>query len=232
MIDVLPWKILLVDDEPDILEFLKYNLVKEGYKIFTAPDGLKGIEIARSVQPDLIVLDIMMPELDGVQTCKMLRAIPEFAQTLIVFLTAREEDYLQVGAFENGADDYITKPIRPKVFLSRIQAQLRRLARTNSPTESKSEVLTFDNLEINRERRMILLAGKEISLPRKEFDILWFLASKPGKVYTREEIFESVWGEDVIVGTRTIDVHIRKLRENIGENYIKTFKGVGYKFEF
>lgn len=223
-------KILIVDDEPDILEFLRYNLVKEGYEVITAGDGEEGVRIAEQTHPDLIILDIMMPRMDGVEVCRHLRNKPEFSNTLIAFLTAREEDYSQIAALEVGGDDYITKPIRPRVFLSRIKALLRRSDR-RGPTE-EGEILKIGDLIIDKERVSVQKGDEEIELAKKEFELLSLLVSKPGKVYSREEIFNKVWGTDVIVGNRTIDVHIRKLREKIGEEYIKTIKGIGYKFEF
>jgi two-component system, OmpR family, alkaline phosphatase synthesis response regulator PhoP len=226
------FKILLVDDEPDILEFLTYNLQKEGYLISTAPDGLAGLELAKTLQPDLVLLDIMMPVMDGIETCRELRKIPIFADLIIVFLTAREEDYLQIDALNMGGDDYITKPIKPRVLVSRIQALFRRLQRQQEQEDIEESNLVFPQLSINKETRVVNIAGEDVVFARKEFEILWYLASKPGKVFTRDEIYEAVWGNDVIVGNRTIDVHIRKLRERLGDQYIKTFKGIGYKFEF
>lgn len=228
-----PSKILLVDDEPDILEFLSYNLQKEGYSVVTASDGEEGIQLAEKEKPDLIILDIMMPRMDGVEVCRQLRSKPEFATTAIAFLTAREEDYSQIAALEVGGDDYITKPIRLRVFLSRVKMLLRRNSRseTVSPEETEN-LLRFGNLVIDAERFAIQLDGKLIDLPKKEFELLQLLSSRPGKVFSRTEIFHKVWGTDVIVGNRTIDVHVRKLREKIGDNFIRTIKGIGYKFEF
>ena len=223
-------KILIVDDEPDILEFLKYNLDKEGYQVRTANDGTEGIEIAEEFLPDLIILDIMMPKMDGVEVCRNLRGNAAFDKTLIAFLTAREEDYSQIAALDVGGDDYITKPIKPRVFLSRIKALLRRSERQQR--EDDSDVIRVADLLIDRERVLVRKGEQTIELAKKEFELLYLLVSKPGKVFTREEIFNKVWGTDVIVGNRTIDVHIRKLREKIGEKYIKTIKGIGYKFEF
>jgi two-component system, OmpR family, alkaline phosphatase synthesis response regulator PhoP len=225
------WKILLVDDEPDILEFLSYNLKKEGYEISTAGDGQQALAVARREKPHLIILDIMMPEMDGIETCRQLRAEPIFQETLIAFLTARDEDFTQVAALDVGGDDYISKPIRPRVFISRVQALLRRLERGGN-AKADQDVIELLDLKIDRQKVLVFRDKKAIELPKKEFEILWLLASKPGKVFTREEIFAKIWGSDVIVGNRTIDVHIRKLRENIGETYIKTLKGIGYKFEF
>lgn len=225
------YKILLVDDEPDILDFLRYNLQKEGYQVFTANDGVEGLKTAEAARPDLVILDIMMPRMDGVELCRELRNRPEFANLLIIFLTARDEDYSQIAALDIGGDDYITKPIRPRVLLSRIKAMLRRLDRGDTPAEADTIIRVAD-LAIDRERVSVKRGDEEIELAKKEFELLSLLASKPGKVFTREEIFNKVWGTDVIVGNRTIDVHIRKLREKVGEDYIKTIKGIGYKFEF
>jgi len=223
-------KILIVDDEPDILEFLEYNLKKEGYQVVTAPNGEEGIKKAELDTPDLIVLDIMMPKMDGVEVCRNLRSKPEFDKTIIAFLTAREEDYSQIAALDVGGDDYITKPIRPRVFVSRIKALLRRSERNEVINEEN--VVHVGDLIIDKERVSVRRGKEVIELAKKEFELLYLLVSKPGKVFSREEIFNKVWGTDVIVGNRTIDVHIRKLREKIGDNYIKTIKGIGYKFEF
>ena len=223
-------KILVVDDEPDILEFLRYNLVKEGYHVLTASNGEEGIKIAVAEVPNLIILDIMMPKMDGVEVCRQLRNKPEFDRTVITFLTAREEDYSQIAALDVGGDDYITKPIRPRVFLSRVKALLRRSERAEVIEEP--DVINVAGLIIDKERVTVTKDEEVIELAKKEFELLHLLVSKPGKVFSREEIFNKVWGTDVIVGNRTIDVHIRKLREKIGENYIKTIKGIGYKFEF
>lgn len=223
-------KILVVDDEPDILEFLQYNLEKEGFTVVTASDGEAGIQKAEQENPDLIILDIMMPKMDGVEVCRVLRSRPKFAQTVIAFLTAREEDFSQIAALETGGDDYITKPIRPRVFLSRIKALLRRSGR--SEKEEVENTITMGDLVIDRDRIVVTRGDETIELAKKEFELLNLLVSKPGKVFSREEIFNKVWGTDVIVGNRTIDVHIRKLREKIGDHYIKTIKGIGYKFEF
>jgi len=223
-------KILVVDDEPDILEFLRYNLEKEGYEVETASNGEDGIALAEKMKPDLIILDIMMPKLDGVEVCRQLRSKPPFRNTVITFLTAREEDYSQIAALDVGGDDYITKPIRPRVFLSRVKALLRRSDR-NEEKEGE-DIINIGGLIIDRERVSVNKDGEVIALAKKEFELLQLLVSKPGKVFSREEIFNKVWGTDVIVGNRTIDVHIRKLREKIGDHYIKTIKGIGYKFEF
>lgn len=224
-------KILLVDDEIDILEFISYNLEKEGYKVYTAQNGKDAIRIAEKKCPDLIILDVMMPEMDGIVTCEELRKIPKLKSTVIAFLTARSEDYSQIAGFEAGADDYITKPIRPKVLLSRVKALMKRSLLVEETIEiTDSNLITIGGIIIDRERYLISVDQIEMILPRKEFELLSLLASKPGKVFTREEIYTSVWGEQVIVGDRTIDVHIRKLREKIGEKHIKTLKGIGYKF--
>ena len=227
MIQNRRFRILLVDDEPDILEFMHYNLKKEGYQVYTAKNGKEAVKAARQLNPDLIVLDIMMPEMDGIETCRQLREMEDFKKTLIVFLTARNEDYTQIAGFDVGADDYITKPIKPRVFLSRIKALLRRLL-----PEPEYETLTVGNIEIDRERYVVRKNGNDINLPRKEFELIALLASKPGKVFTRNEIMDTIWGSDIIVGDRTIDVHIRKLREKVGEEFIRTIKGIGYKFDF
>lgn len=223
-------KILIVDDEPDILEFLKYNLLKEDYEVLTAQDGEAGIKLAKEHQPHLIILDIMMPKMDGVEVCRNLRSNPAFDKTIIAFLTAREEDYSQIAALDVGGDDYITKPIRPRVFISRIKALLRRSERIEILDEK--HVIKVSNLVIDRDKVTVQKGKNIIELAKKEFELLYLLVSKPGKVFSREEIFNKVWGTDVIVGNRTIDVHIRKLREKIGDEYIKTIKGIGYKFEF
>lgn len=219
-------KILVIDDEQDILEFLSYNLKREGAKVFTATNGVKAIEIAKSKKPELILLDVMMPEMDGMETCIQLRENMETKDVIIAFLTARSEDYSQIAGFDAGADDYITKPIKPRVLISRIKALLRRknVVASDKPVELKT-------LSIDRERYLVIKDEKELSLPKKEFELLALLISVPGKVFTREHILSSVWGDDVVVGDRTIDVHIRKLREKIGSPNIKTIKGVGYKFE-
>ena len=219
--------ILIVDDEEDILEFLQYNLQKEQFDVHVASSGRKAIEIAQKVSPELIILDVMMPELDGIETCKELRDLPNMKNTLIAFLTARNEDYSQIAGFDAGADDYINKPIKPRVLVSRIKALLRR----NNPINQNQVFETPSGLRIDRNKYLIELDGNEITLPKKEFELLALLASKAGHVFTRDFILSSVWGEEVVVGDRTIDVHIRKLREKIGDAAIKTVKGVGYKFE-
>jgi two-component system alkaline phosphatase synthesis response regulator PhoP len=220
--------ILLVDDEPDILEIISYNLKAEGYKVKTASSGREGVEKAKKVRPDLILLDVMMPEMDGIEACEQIRKTPGLEHTIIAFLTARGEDYSQVAGFEVGADDYIAKPVKPKVLTSRLKALLRR--RPLEPATSE-ERTTLGDMVIDIERYHIEIKGKVVDLPRKEFELLSLLASKPGKVFTRDEIMDRIWGTQVIVGGRTIDVHIRKLREKIGDERIKTIKGVGYKFE-
>ncbi len=220
------YTVLLVDDENDILDFLSYTLEKEGYKVFTADNGKEGIKLAKNISPDLIILDVMMPEMDGIEACEKLRLIPELSETVITFLTARGEDYSQVAGFEAGADDYITKPIKPKVLTSKVKSLLRRL----KTQDDSQQILKLGNITINREEYKIFVDTQEMVLPRKEFELLSLLASKPGKVFKREDILDRVWGNDVIVGGRTIDVHIRKLREKIGEQKFKTIKGVGYKF--
>ena len=220
-------KILLVDDEVDILEIIGYNLTQEGYQIFTADNGKKAIEKAKKHHPHLIIMDVMMPEMDGMEACENIRKIPELSHTIIAFLTARNEDYSQVAGFDAGADDYIAKPIKPKVLVSKVKALLRRLKEEDATSDS----LNVGGIEINREEYKIIKDGEEIILPRKEFELFYLLASKPGKVFKREEILDKVWGNEVVVGGRTIDVHIRKLREKIGEDLFKTIKGVGYKFE-
>lgn len=226
------YKILLVDDEVDILEFISYNLEKEGYKVYTAQNGVEAIKLAEKKIPDLIILDVMMPEMDGIAACEEIRRIPSLQNVVIAFLTARGEDYSQIAGFEAGADDYITKPIRPKVLVSRVKALLKRTGggiMTEQAVEN-STTITIGNLVIDKERYLINSEGVEMVLPRKEFELLSLLVSKPGKVFTREEIYYSVWGDNVVVGDRTIDVHIRKLREKIGNDHIKTLKGIGYKF--
>ncbi len=219
-------RILLVDDEPDILEIVGYNLSSEGYKVFTASNGLKAIDAAKKHLPHLIILDVMMPEMDGIEACEKIRKVPELSETLIAFLTARGEDYSQVAGFDAGADDYITKPIKPKVLVSKVKALLRRFKETKEDASN----INLGNLIINREEYKITIDNNEKVLPRKEFELLALLASKPGKVFKREDILDRVWGSEVIVGGRTIDVHIRKLREKIGDDKFKTIKGVGYKF--
>lgn len=220
-------RILLVDDEPDILEILNYNLSAEGYTVFTASNGAEGVSKAKKKQPHLIILDVMMPEMDGIEACEIIRNTKGLENTIITFLTARGEDYSQVAGFEAGADDYITKPIKPKVLVSKIKGLLRRLKEDDSSTD---DIVQVGNIIINREEYKIVNNGVELILPRKEFELLSLLTSKPNKVFKREVILDRVWGNEVVVGGRTIDVHIRKLREKIGEHHFKTIKGVGYKF--
>lgn len=218
-------KILLVDDEPDILEIVGYNLSSEGYQVITAENGFEAVKKAKKELPHLIILDVMMPEMDGIEACELIRKNPDLKNTIVTFLTARGEDYSQVAGFDAGADDYITKPIKPKVLVSKVKALLRRFKE-----EDVVNTVKIGTLEINREEYKIISKGKEIILPRKEFELLSLLASKPGKVFKRDEILDNVWGNEVVVGGRTIDVHIRKLREKLGDKSFKTVKGVGYKF--
>lgn len=225
------YKILLVDDEPDILEFLSFNLKKEGFKIFTSNNGREAVKIASENKPHLIILDVMMPDMDGIETCREIRNIESLKNVLITFLTARGEDYSQIAGFEAGADDYITKPIKPRVLVSRVKALLRRYQETDTAAFESPKIVLGD-IVIDRESYIVNLKEQEFHLPKKEFELLALLASKPGKVYSREKILKKVWGDDVVVGDRTIDVHIRKLREKLGDKYIRTVKGVGYKFEF
>jgi two-component system alkaline phosphatase synthesis response regulator PhoP len=219
--------ILCVDDEPDILEILKYNLSSEGYNVLTANDGLSAISKAKEIIPNLIIIDIMMPNMDGIMACEKLRADQKFNDTIIMFLTARGEDYSHVAAYEAGADDYVTKPVKPKVLVSKVKGLLRRLKKV---IENNINDIEFENIKIDREKYKVYISDKTLNLPRKEFELLYLLASKPDKVFKRDKIMEMVWGGEVIVGDRTIDVHIRKLREKIGDKYFKTVKGVGYKF--
>ena len=220
-------KILCVDDEPDILEILKYNLSNEGYNVSTAKDGVSAIKKANDSKPNLIIMDVMMPNMDGIEACEKLRNDLKFNDTIIMFLTARGEDYSHVAAYEAGADDYVTKPVKPKVLLSKVKGILRR---SNKKIEPENNIIEFENIKIDREAYKVYVSGQSLSLPRKEFELLYLLASKPDKVFKREKIMEKVWGGEVVVGDRTIDVHIRKLREKIGDKYFKTVKGVGYKF--
>ena len=217
------YTILLVDDEQDILEFLSYSLKKEGYKIVTANNGKEGVELSKSLRPDLILLDVMMPQIDGIEACQMIRKDLHLEQPIIAFLTSRSEDYSQIAGLEAGADDYITKPIRPRLLTSKVESLLRR---------KKESKVALDNkeLKIDREKYLIAYKGNEMLLPKKEFELLELLASKPGKVFNRDQILSLVWGDGAIVGERTIDVHVRKLREKLGNNYIRTIKGVGYTF--
>jgi two-component system alkaline phosphatase synthesis response regulator PhoP len=220
--------ILIIDDEIDILEILKYNLLKEGFEVQCASNGLEGIEMAKVFSPDLIILDVMMPQMDGVEVCERIRKMPGFENTLICFLTARAEDYSQIAGLDAGADDYISKPVKPRVLISRINAMLRRKV----PAMKEQSVEDEHELVINREKYMVYRKGEALHLPKKEFELLALLASRPGVVFERDQILEKVWGSDIVVGDRTIDVHVRKLREKIGDNHIKTVKGIGYKFEF
>ena len=221
-------KILVVDDEEDILEFLSYNLRAEGYDVIVADNGLLAIELAKKYEPSLIILDVQMPNMDGITTCEKIREIPSLSETVVTFLTARSEDYSQIAGFEAGADDYITKPIRPKVLISRVKALLKR----RGITQDKSSVIELGDIVIDKEKHLTTYKGVEVIFAKKEFKLLNLLISKPGKVFTREEILEKVWGTDIVVGDRTIDVHIRKLREKLADHYVKTVKGVGYKFEY
>ena len=216
--------ILIVDDEPDILEFLSYNVRKEGYKVFTATNGIEALRLVQQINPSLILLDVMMPKMDGIETCQVIRKDLNMVQPVIAFLTARTEDYAQIAGFEAGADDYINKPIRPRLLISKIDSLLRRL-------KNKEGAEGASNIVIDRDRYVVELEGKELQLPKKEFELLELLASRPGKVFNRDQILAVVWGNDTIVGERTIDVHIRKLREKLGDDYIRTIKGVGYTFE-
>lgn len=219
-------KVLVVDDEEPILELLKYNLEKEGYEVKTAPDGNSAVETARRFHPDLVLLDIMMPKMDGVEACRLLRAMPEMQNTFIVFLTARSEEYSEVAAFDVGADDYITKPIKPRALISRISALFRR----DSKKKSTQTQIKIGNLIIDRTSYTVKVDSREVSLPKKEFELLYFLAQHPNKVFSRDDLLQNIWGSDVYVLARTVDVHIRKVREKIGDDYISTVKGVGYKF--
>ena len=221
-------KILIVDDEPDILELIEYNLKKEGYQVYTATNGQEGVAQAKKYQPELIILDVMMPKMDGIEACRIMRAMPEFKNTFMVFLTARSEEYSEIAGFNVGADDYIAKPIKPRALISRINAILRRNVQNEEEVENK---LVISDLVIDRDAYLVYCKGEKIVLAKKEFEILYLLASKPGKVYTRDLILKSIWEDSVVVTNRTIDVHIRKLREKLGESYITTVKGVGYKFE-
>jgi two-component system alkaline phosphatase synthesis response regulator PhoP len=219
-------KVLVVDDEEPILELLKYNLEKQGYEVKVATDGFSGVELAKRFHPDLVLLDIMMPKMDGVETCRQLRAIPELQNTFIVFLTARSEEYSEVAGFDVGADDYITKPIKPRALMSRISALFRR----DSKKKTTTAQITVGSLTVDRTSYTIKVKGREISLPKKEFELLFFLAQNPNKVFSRDDLLQNIWGSDVYVLARTVDVHIRKVREKIGDDYITTVKGVGYKF--
>jgi two-component system, OmpR family, alkaline phosphatase synthesis response regulator PhoP len=224
-----PQKILLVDDEPDILEFIGYNLRKEGYEVFTSSNGKDGLAKAKDVRPNLIILDVMMPEMDGIETCREIRQVPGLKNTIVVFLTARGEDYSQIAGFEAGADDYVTKPVKPRVLVSRVKALLRRYQ--EEPESNEGKILSVNEFAIDREKYVVVKEGMEFHLPRKEFELLSLLVSKPDRVFTREEILSAIWGDDVIVGDRTIDVHVRKIREKLKTENIRTVKGVGYKYE-
>ena len=220
-------RILVVDDQADIRELLKYNLSKEGFEVKVASDGIKGVEIAKEFIPQLILMDIMMPNQDGVETCRQIRGIPELAGVFVIFLTARSEEYSEVAAFDSGADDYITKPIKPRALISRINAFFRR-----SKTERQnSNVIETGDLIIDASRYTVSVDGKNLNLPKKEFELLYYLAEHPGRVFNREALIRNIWGTDVYVLNRTVDVHVRKVREKIGEGYIQTIKGVGYKFD-
>jgi two-component system alkaline phosphatase synthesis response regulator PhoP len=221
------FKILCVDDEPDILEILKYNLSNEGYNVSTAKDGELAIKKANESIPNLVIMDVMMPNMDGIEACEILRKDQKFNDTIIMFLTARGEDFSHVAAYEAGADDYVTKPVKPKVLLSKVKSLLRR---SKKVLDSEINQIEFENIKIDRETYRVYVSGESINLPRKEFELLYLLASKPDKVFKREKIMEKVWGGEVVVGDRTIDVHIRKLREKIGDKFFNTVKGVGYKF--
>jgi two-component system alkaline phosphatase synthesis response regulator PhoP len=221
-------KILIVDDEPDILELIEYNLKKEGYQVYSARNGQEAVAEAKRTQPDLIVLDIMMPKMDGIEACRIMRTMPEFKNTFMVFLTARSEEYSEIAGFNVGADDYIAKPIKPRALVSRINAILRR---NSAPEEVADNKLEIGDLVIDREAYLVYKKGVKVVLAKKEFELLYLLASKPGKVYTREVILKSIWEDSVVVTNRTIDVHVRKLREKLGDDCVATVKGVGYKFE-
>ncbi len=220
-------KILVVDDEGDILELLKYNLTKEGYEVKTASDGKSGVDIAKTFNPDLILLDIMMPKQDGVETCRQLRDMPDLQHTFIIFLTARSEEYSEVAAFDVGADDYITKPIKPRALMSRINALFRR----DFKKQQENSNIKIGELAIDRSSYTVMVGEEQVTLPKKEFELLYFLAQNPNKVFSRDDLLQNIWGTDVYVLARTVDVHIRKVREKIGDGYISTVKGVGYKFE-
>ncbi|MBQ3677766.1 MAG: response regulator transcription factor [Bacteroidales bacterium] len=221
-----PKTILIVDDEPDIIEILRYNLEKEGYRTLSAMNGLDAVSTAKQQKPDLILLDVMLPDMDGIQTCETIRKIPELGKTIIAFLTARSEDYSEIAGFQAGADDYIAKPIRPRVLLSRIQSLLKR----SHQQEVSSQLVQYKDITIDKERFVVQVGNKSLTLPNKEFKILELLISKPERVYSREEIYSYVWGSEIVVGDRTIDVHIRRLREKLGEKYIFTVKKIGYVF--
>ncbi|RAK66871.1 response regulator transcription factor [Hymenobacter edaphi] len=222
-----PYKILVVDDDPDIVELLEYNLRKEGYEVATAPDGRKALEVAPQFGPDIILLDVMMPHLDGIAACRELRAMPRFKDTYILFLTARSEEFSEVAAFDAGADDYLSKPIKPRALMSRLAAVVRR---DLEPAGPQSDVIDINGLRIDRTGFAVYQDGRKITLPKKEFELLAFLAASPHKVFGRDELLQNIWGNDVFVLARTVDVHVRKVREKVGEHHIQTIKGVGYKF--
>jgi two-component system, OmpR family, alkaline phosphatase synthesis response regulator PhoP len=224
------YRILLVDDEPDILEFLGYNLRKEGYDVMTSQNGRDGLSKARTFKPHLAILDVMMPEMDGIETCREIRQIADLKNMIVIFLTARGEDYSQIAGFEAGADDYVTKPIKPRVMISRVKALLRRYKEDQHEVSAR-KIIELDEFSIDREKYVVIKDKRELHFPRKEFELLSLLVSKPNKVFTRDEILSGIWGDDVIVGDRTIDVHVRKIREKLGTQNIKTIKGVGYKYE-
>lgn len=221
-----PYKVLVVDDDPDIVELLEYNLRKEGYEVATAPDGRKALEVAPQFGPDIVLLDVMMPHLDGIAACRELRAMPRFKDTYILFLTARSEEFSEVAAFDAGADDYLSKPIKPRALMSRLAAVVRR----DQPTAPQSDVIDINGLRIDRTGFAVYQDGRKITLPKKEFELLAFLAASPHKVFGRDELLQNIWGNDVFVLARTVDVHVRKVREKVGEHHIQTIKGVGYKF--
>jgi two-component system alkaline phosphatase synthesis response regulator PhoP len=220
-------RILVVDDEEDIQELLKYNLIKEGFEVKTASDGVKGVQIAKTFLPDLILLDIMMPKQDGIETCRQIRQLPELSESFVIFLTARSEEYSEVAAFDMGADDYITKPIKPRALISRIRALFRREVKASN----ESDVISEGSLLVDKTSYTVTINGNKFSLPKKEFELLHFLIKNPGKVFSRDELLHNIWGTDVYVLARTVDVHIRKVREKIGDGHIVTVKGVGYKFD-
>ncbi len=224
------YKILLVDDEQDILEFLSYNLKNEGFEIHTAQDGNQALKIATDIKPHLVLLDVMMPGMDGIETCEEIRKLPELENTLVAFLTARGEDYSQIAGFEAGGDDYITKPIKPKLLVSKIKSLLKRYTSGKKGIEEDKNQIVSGNLVIDKDKYLVIQDGKEIFFPRKEFELISLLLSRPDKVFSRDEIFDNIWGDNIVVGDRTIDVHIRKLREKLGDEYIKTVKGIGYKY--
>jgi len=225
------YKILLVDDEKDILEFLSYNLRNEGFQIFTASNGKEAVRMTREIKPDLLLMDVMMPVMDGIDACREIRATESYDNTLVAFLSARGEDFSQIAGFEAGGDDYITKPIKPKVLVSRVKALLKRRRKKDEEGDSATvNKIISGELVVDKERYLVVKKGKDIRLPKKEFEMLSLLVSKPEKVFTREEIFDRVWGDNIVVGDRTIDVHIRKLREKLGDKYIQTVKGIGYKY--